>query len=94
MLAGLAPIADQSGKREGKRVIFGGRARGAPYALSRRPLRRPLQPRYAMPSTDGCALAGKAPKLALIAVARKLAVLANTLISEDRMWRSRAPIYA
>jgi hypothetical protein len=28
--------------------------------------------------------AGKAPKAALIAIARKLAVLANTLIREDR----------
>src|SRR5260370_37392269 len=27
MLAGLAPIADQSGEREGSRVIWGGRAR-------------------------------------------------------------------
>ncbi|MCP4381211.1 MAG: IS110 family transposase [Hyphomicrobiales bacterium] len=27
LLAGLAPIADQSGKREGKPVVWGGRAR-------------------------------------------------------------------
>ena len=30
---------------------------------------------------------GKRANLALVAVARKLAVLANTLIKEDRLWK-------
>ena len=34
----------------------------------------------------------KTTKVALIAVARKLVVLANTLISEDRTWQPSAPI--
>jgi transposase len=34
---------------------------------------------------------GKPSKLAIVAVARKLAVLVNTLISEDRPWQPRAP---
>ena len=38
--------------------------------------------------------AGKKPKVALTAVMRKLAVLANTLISEDRLWQPKPPIYA
>jgi hypothetical protein len=38
--------------------------------------------------------AGKAPKVALIAVARKLAVLANTLISDDRTWQPQTAKYA
>ena len=34
--------------------------------------------------------AGKAPKLALTAVMRKLLLLANTLIREDRHWTQHA----
>jgi transposase len=38
--------------------------------------------------------AGKAPKLAIIAIARKLAVLANTLIGQDRIWLPQPPKHA
>ncbi|HYI41659.1 MAG TPA: IS110 family transposase, partial [Allosphingosinicella sp.] len=34
---------------------------------------------------------GKSAKAALIAVARKLIVLANTLVSENRTWTSARP---
>ena len=37
---------------------------------------------------------GKPSKVALIAVARKLVVMANTLVSQDRTWQSSAPIQA
>jgi transposase len=37
---------------------------------------------------------GKPPKAVLIAVARKLVVLANTLISENRTWEPHAPKHA
>ncbi|MCP4384057.1 MAG: IS110 family transposase [Hyphomicrobiales bacterium] len=37
MLAGLAPIADQSGRHEGKRVIWGWPHSRPPHALSRCP---------------------------------------------------------
>ena len=32
------------------------------------------------------------PKAVLIAVARKLAVLVNTLIAQDRTWQPEAPL--
>jgi transposase len=35
--------------------------------------------------------AGKKPKVALVAVMRKLAILANTLIREDRLWQPKQP---
>ena len=35
--------------------------------------------------------AGKAAKVAIIAVARKLVILANTLIAGDRTWQHKAP---
>jgi transposase len=91
MLAGLAPIADQSGKRDGVRVIFGGRARvrRALYlaALSAVRFNPDMHAFYARLEATG-----KPAKAALIAVARKLVVLANTLISEDRLWQQKAPL--
>lgn len=93
MLAGLAPIADQSGKREGIRVVCGGRAnvRRILYlaALAATRFNADMKALY-----QRMTAAGKPPKLALIAVARKLAVLANTLISHDRMWLPTAPKHA
>jgi transposase len=93
LLAGLAPIADQSGKRQGVRVIWGGRAavRRVLYlaALSASRYNADMKTFYAR-----LRAAGKAPKVALIAVARKLVILANTLIREDRTWQPAAVKYA
>ena len=91
MLAGLAPIANQSGDREGIRVIWGGRpaVRRVLYlaALSATRFNADMKAFYKRLIDNG-----KPPKVALIAVARKLVVLANTLVSEDRIWQPSAPI--
>lgn len=93
MLAGLAPIADQSGKRDGARVIFGGRARVRRVlylaALSAVRFNADMRAFYQRLRT-----VGKPPKVALIAVARKLVVLANTLVSAGRCWQPEAPKHA
>jgi len=93
MLAGLAPVADQSGEREGLRVIWGGRpaVRRILYLAAVSAVRANVDMKafYARLRASG-----KAPKAALIAVARKLAVLANTLVSENRFWHPQAPKYA
>ena len=90
LLAGLAPIADDSGKRQGVRVIWGGRAgvRRMLYlaALSAARFNADMKAFYCRLIDDK-----KSAKLALIAVARKLAILANTLISQDRTWQQNAP---
>lgn len=90
MLAGLAPIACDSGDRSGERHIKGGRARvrTALYMASLAAARfNPgLKAFYAR-----LRAAGKAAKLALTAVMRKLVVLANTLLRQDRFWH---PIHA
>jgi transposase len=90
MLAGLAPIADQSGQRDGARVIFGGRGRVRRVlylaALIATRFNADMRAFYQRLRT-----AGKPPKVAIIAVARKLVVLANTLISQDRIWQPQAP---
>jgi transposase len=92
-LAGLAPVADQSGKRDGKRVIYGGRAavRRMLYlaALSAARYNPDIAVFYRRLRAEG-----KDAKLALIAVARKLATLANVLIAQDRTWLPQAPNHA
>jgi transposase len=93
MLAGLAPIADQSGKREGVRVIWGGRAavRRILYlaAVTAARANADMRAFYQRKIADG-----KPAKVAIIAIARKLVVLANTLISQDRTWQIHAPNHA
>jgi transposase len=84
-LAGLAPIARDSGRFRGKRFIRGGRAnlRRALYmpALSAIRFNQPLKAKY-----QALIAAGKPPKLALTAIMRKLLILANALVRDGRIW--------
>lgn len=90
LMAGLAPIACDSGERTGQRRIRGGRAavRTGLYwaAVSAARYNPHLSVFY-----DRLRQAGKTGKLAITAVMRKLVVLANTLIKEDRIWNQIAP---
>lgn len=89
-LAGLAPVADDSGHRNGPRRIRGGRpqARRALYlaALSAARYNPALSTFYRR-----LIKAGKKPKVAIVAVMRKLIVLANTLVSQNRTWSPTQP---
>lgn len=93
MLAGVAPVADDSGERQGVRVVWGGRpnVRRALYlaAITAARFNPDLKPFFDRLIGDG-----KAAKLAIIAVARKLVVLANILISENRTWQPHSPKHA
>jgi len=93
MLAGLAPIADESGECQGVRVVWGGRPRlrRALYlaGLSAARFNADMTTFYRRLVDNG-----KAAKLAIIAVARKLVILANTLIAEDRTWMPWPPKHA
>jgi len=90
LLAGLAPIACDSGERNGGRRIRGGRAhvRTALYMAAVSAAR--CNPDLAA-FHKRLRAAGKKPKLALTAVMRKLVVLANTLVKEDRFWQPSPP---
>lgn len=89
-LVGVAPINCDSGERRGQRRIRGGRApvRTALYMAALSAVR--YNPDLKV-FNDRLRAAGKAPKVALTAVMRKLVLLANTLIREDRPW---VPKYA
>lgn len=93
MLAGLAPVANDSGRREGERVIRCGRAavRRLLYLAARSATRyNPIMATF----YKRLIAAGKAKKAALTAVARKLLVLANSLVGQDRLWQPTPPIQA
>ncbi len=85
-LAGLAPIARQSGQWKGKSFIRGGRAnvRQALYmpALVAARYNPDLKARY-----QQLVAAGKPAKIAVTAVMRKLVVTANALLKADRCWQ-------
>lgn len=89
-LAGLAPMSRDSGTKQGNRMIRGGR----------QPVRNALY-MCAVCCTSGSGTLGqfyrrlvklgKHPKTALTAVMRKLVILANTLVAEDRCWQPERP---
>lgn len=84
-LAGLAPVARQSGQWKGKSFIRGGRAnvRQALYmpALVAARFNPDLKAKYKQLIAQG-----KPAKVAITAVMRKLLVTANALIKADRTW--------
>ena len=90
LLAGLAPLARDSGAKAGERHIWGGRAfvRTGLYmaAVAAARCNPQLRDDY-----NRLKDAGKKAKVAITAIMRKLVVLANVLIKEDRPWK---PIHA
>jgi len=87
-LVGVAPFADDSGETTGLRHISGGRAspRRALYwaALSASRCNPELHTFY-----KRLVDSGKKPKLALTAVMRKIIVMANSLLKDDRLWTAQ-----
>ena len=86
-LAGLAPVARDSGLRENRRVIKGGRgqvrrALDMAAVASLRITASPLKERYAQLIANG-----KAPKLALTALMRKMLVSLNAMLKARQAWR-------
>ena len=84
-LAGLAPVARQSGRWTGRAFIRGGRAslRQALYmpALVAARFNPQLKAKYHQLTT-----AGKPAKIAITALMRKLVVIANALLRDRRKW--------
>jgi len=84
-LAGLAPMIRQSGQWRGKSFIQGGRKllRNALYMPALVAMRHnpDLKAKY-----TALIAAGKPAKVALVALMRRLIILVNTLIREDREW--------
>jgi len=90
-LVGLAPLAKESGKKQGKRRIFGGRAavRSVLYmaALSAR-THNPVIKRF----YERLVAQGKPKKVALTACMRKLLVILNALVRTKQAWRPASAV--
>jgi transposase len=85
-LAGVAPVNRESGRWTGKRFIAGGRAvvRCAVYMATHAARQwNPALRAFA----DRLEAAGKPAKVVLIAVARKLLVIANAILRDKAPWR-------
>ncbi len=85
-LVGVAPVNADGGRHSGRRRVQGGRAEVRRVldmaALSARTNNATLK-RFA----DRLAAAGKAGKVVIIAVARKLVVIANAVLRNNRPWQ-------
>jgi transposase len=89
-LVGVAPIEDQSGKRQGMRYIQGGRAAvrkplymAAMTAGVHNPILKPFR--------DKLRAAGKKPKVAIVAVMRKIITTLNAMLRDGKEWKNAAP---
>lgn len=87
-LAGLAPFEDQSGKRQGVRYIQGGRAAvriplfmAAQIAARYNPVLKAFHQRL----RD----AGKKPKVAIVAVMRRMLTILNALLRDATPWQNK-----
>jgi transposase len=89
-LAGVAPLARDSGTLRGKRMVWGGRVgvRTALYlaALCGRRWNPQLRVFY-----ERLRAAGKPKKVALIACARKLLTILNAMARDHAHWASPTP---
>ena len=84
-LVGVAPLADDSGPRKGKRRVWGGRSdvRAVVYmatiaAINHNPVIKVFHSRLIA--------AGKPKKVAIIACTRKLLTILNAMLRDETMW--------
>ena len=91
-LFGLAPFDRDSGQHRGGRSIRGGRAqpRHLLYMAALSAVR--CEP-AAKAFYERLLARGKPPKVALVAVMRKLVGLLDTLLREDRLWQPEPPTH-
>ena len=84
-LVGVAPFARDSGQKRGKRSVGGGRAsvRCALYMAAMNAAR--FNPVYRA-FYDRLIAAGKPPKVALIAIARRILVTLNAMVRDRSEW--------
>ena len=92
-LVGLAPFADDSGKRKGQRYIRGGRAelRCVLYMATLSAIKHnpPIKAMY-----EHLIKAGKPFKLAMTACMRKLLTILNAILKKNEPWKNQITVVA
>jgi transposase len=90
-LVGVAPLARESGKRKGARVIFGGRGqvRAALYMVAITAIRTnvPIRQFY-----QRLRAAGKPAKVAIVACMRKILIILNAMVRTHSRWNEHLVI--
>lgn len=89
-LVGVAPFDDDSGKRTGRRRIWGGRAE-VRHALYMAALTAARCNPALMAFHQRLIAAGKTPKMALIAVARKILAIIVAMLRSGQPWNPAFP---
>jgi transposase len=84
-LVGVAPFDDQSGKRQGLRFIQGGRP-AIRAALFMAALTAGVHNPALKTFRDRLRAAGKRPKVAIVAVMRKMIVTLNAMLRDNQKW--------
>jgi len=87
-LVGVAPLANDSGRRQGKRFIWGGRAdvRAVLYMATLSAMRCNA---VIMAFAERLRQAGKPPKVVIVACMRKLLTIMNAMIKNNTPWRPK-----
>ena len=90
-LVGVAPLANDSGARRGKRSIWGGRSKvrstvymAALVSIQHNPVIKMFY--------DRLVSAGKPKKVALVACVRKLLTILNAMLRDSEIWRAAADL--
>ena len=89
-LVGVAPLNKDSGKRRGKRCIWGGRA-GVRAALYMATLTATRHNPVIQAFYQHLQRAGKLPKVALTACMHKLLLILNAMLKHGTLWRPSCP---
>ena len=92
-LVGVAPLADDSGERRGKRCIWGGRApvRSVLYMAALSAIRwNPVIAAF----YQRLVTAGKPKKVAIVACMRKLLTILNAMLRDQALWVATKHLHA
>lgn len=84
-LVGIAPMNNDTGKKTGKRFIFGGRACVRKVLYMATLVATRFNPQIKS-FYQRLLAAGKLKKIALVAAMRKLLTILNTLVKNDQLW--------
>ena len=87
-LVGLAPYANDSGQKQGKRSIHGGRSAPRTMLYLAAMVGSRFNPDLAA-MKQRLQAAGKPPKVILIAIARKLLTILNAIVRDQTEWNPR-----
>ena len=89
-MTGLAPVPRDSGTLRGKRSIAGGR-RSSRRVLFQAALAAAYHNPVLKPAAERLRRNGKPHKVIIVAIARRLVIIANAILKSGMPWRSVAP---